>query len=68
VDAYATNILLQKISQISGVGLVASPESKEGPSAFQGDPQGLAAARTEALGFTTLKMAVVDSGSPEYLR
>jgi len=43
VDAYADNILLQKISQISGVGLVGIAGEQKAAIRIQLDPQALAA-------------------------
>jgi hydrophobe/amphiphile efflux-1 (HAE1) family protein len=43
VDAYAENILLQKISQISGVGLVGIGGQQKAAVRVQVDPQALAA-------------------------
>jgi hydrophobe/amphiphile efflux-1 (HAE1) family protein len=43
VDAYAENILLQKISQISGVGLVGVAGQQKPAIRIQVDPQALAA-------------------------
>jgi len=43
VDAYANNILLQKISQISGVGLVGIAGAQQPAIRIQLDPQALAA-------------------------
>jgi hydrophobe/amphiphile efflux-1 (HAE1) family protein len=43
VDAYAENILLQKISQISGVGLVGIGGQQKAAIRVQVDPQALAA-------------------------
>jgi multidrug efflux pump subunit AcrB len=43
VDAYAENILLQKISQISGVGLVGIGGQQKAAVRIQVDPQALAA-------------------------
>jgi multidrug efflux pump subunit AcrB len=43
VDAYAENILLQKISQISGVGLVGIGGQQKPAIRVQVDPQALAA-------------------------
>jgi hydrophobe/amphiphile efflux-1 (HAE1) family protein len=43
VDAYAQNILLQKISQISGVGLVGIGGTQQPTVRVQVDPQALAA-------------------------
>jgi hydrophobe/amphiphile efflux-1 (HAE1) family protein len=43
VDAYAENILLQKISQISGVGLVGIGGQQKASVRIQVDPQALAA-------------------------
>jgi HAE1 family hydrophobic/amphiphilic exporter-1 len=43
VDAYAENILLQKISQISGVGLVGIGGQQKASVRVQVDPQALAA-------------------------
>jgi len=43
VDAYADNILLQKISQISGVGLVGIAGEQKASIRIQVDPQALAA-------------------------
>jgi hydrophobe/amphiphile efflux-1 (HAE1) family protein len=43
VDAYANNILLQKISQISGVGLVGIAGEQQPAIRIQLDPQALAA-------------------------
>src|ERR1700730_2974550 len=43
VDAYAENILLQKISQISGVGLVGIAGRQKPAIRIQRDPQALAA-------------------------
>jgi HAE1 family hydrophobic/amphiphilic exporter-1 len=43
VDAYAQNILLQKISQISGVGLVGIGGAQQPTVRVQVDPQALAA-------------------------
>src|SRR5260221_11967574 len=43
VDAYAQNILLQKISQISGVGLVGIGGEQQPTVRVQVDPEGLAA-------------------------
>src|SRR5215831_10374734 len=43
VDAYAENILLQKISQISGVGLVGIAGRQKPAIRIQLDPQALAA-------------------------
>ena len=43
VDAYANNILLQKISQISGVGLVGIAGAQAAAIRIQVDPQALAA-------------------------
>jgi multidrug efflux pump subunit AcrB len=43
VDAYADNILLQKISQISGVGLVGIHGEQKAAIRIQLDPQALAA-------------------------
>ena len=43
VDAYAQNILLQKISQISGVGLVGVGGEQQPTVRVQVDPQALAA-------------------------
>jgi len=45
VDAYAENILLQKISQISGVGLVGIGGQQKPAIRVQVDPQALAARR-----------------------
>jgi multidrug efflux pump subunit AcrB len=42
VDAYAENILLQKISQISGVGLVGLGGQQKPAIRVQLDPQALA--------------------------
>src|SRR5256885_15347597 len=54
VDAYAENILLQKISQISGVGLVGIGGQPETTVPAQPDPQALAPRR--------LKLADVRTG------
>src|SRR5206468_492970 len=43
VDAYAQNILLQKISQVSGVGLVGVGGTQQPTVRIQVDPQALAA-------------------------
>ena len=43
VDAYAQNILLQKISQVSGVGLVGIGGTQQPAVRIQVDPQALAA-------------------------
>src|SRR5258705_741962 len=43
VDAYADNILLQKISQVSGVGLVGIAGEQKAAIRIQLDPQALAA-------------------------
>jgi HAE1 family hydrophobic/amphiphilic exporter-1 len=43
VDAFAENILLQKISQISGVGLVGTPGQQKPAIRVQVDPDALAA-------------------------
>jgi HAE1 family hydrophobic/amphiphilic exporter-1 len=43
VDAFAENILLQKLSQISGVGLVGVPGQQKPAIRVQLDPQALAA-------------------------
>jgi multidrug efflux pump subunit AcrB len=43
VDAYAQNILLQKISQISGVGLVGTGGAQQPTARVQVDPEALAA-------------------------